>query len=101
MEGDDKKIHHLYAVLFREAKIIVSNYEKYLRNQITSKELAQKMLNVVLGIVVIPIQKHVKKMYLLKLLALFVLHEMNVLPVHLSIVIRSQSLDYEYVLIEV
>lgn len=45
MEGDDKKIHHLYAVLFREAKIIVSNYEKYLRNQITSKELAQKMLN--------------------------------------------------------
>lgn len=45
MEGEDKKLHHLYAILFREAKLIISNYEKYLRNQITSKELAQKMIN--------------------------------------------------------
>jgi hypothetical protein len=42
---DQKKIDHLYAVLFRESKIILSNYEKYLRDKITSKELAQKMLN--------------------------------------------------------
>jgi len=38
-------IQHLYAVLFRESKIILSNYEKYLQDKITSKELAQKMLN--------------------------------------------------------
>lgn len=46
MTNDDpKKKDHLYAVLFREAKIIVDNYEKYLREKITSKDLAQKMLN--------------------------------------------------------
>jgi hypothetical protein len=40
-----KKLDHLYAILFREAKLIVSNYEKYLKDKITSKELAQKMLS--------------------------------------------------------
>jgi hypothetical protein len=45
MEGDPKKINHLYAILFREAKIILSNYEKYLQDKLTSKELAQKMLS--------------------------------------------------------
>jgi hypothetical protein len=45
MEGDTKKIDHLYAILFREAKIIISNYEKYLKDKLTSKELAQKMLS--------------------------------------------------------
>lgn len=44
-DNDPKNITHLYAVLFREAKIIVSKYEDYLRDKITSKELAQKMLN--------------------------------------------------------
>jgi len=42
---DFKKIEHLYAVLFRESKIILANYEKYLKDKISSKELAQKMLN--------------------------------------------------------
>ena len=36
---------HLYAVLFRESKIIVSKYEDYLKEKITSKDLAQKMLS--------------------------------------------------------
>lgn len=45
MEGDPKKINHLYAILFREAKLILSNYEKYLQDKLTSKELAQKMLS--------------------------------------------------------
>jgi len=45
MEGDSKKISHLYAILFREAKLILSNYEKYLQDKLTSKELAQKMLS--------------------------------------------------------
>jgi len=45
MERDDKKNNHLHAVLFREAKIIISKYEDYLRQKITSKELAQKMLS--------------------------------------------------------
>jgi hypothetical protein len=45
MEGDTKKIDHLYAILFRESKIIISNYEKYLKDKLTSKELAQKMLS--------------------------------------------------------
>lgn len=45
MPEDRKKIDHLYAILFREAKIIISNYEKYMRDKITSKELAQKMIN--------------------------------------------------------
>jgi hypothetical protein len=35
----------MYAVLFRESKIILSKYEAYLREQITSKELAQCMLS--------------------------------------------------------
>ena len=42
---DPDGITHLHAVLFREAKIILSKYEDYLRDKITSKELAQKMLN--------------------------------------------------------
>jgi len=44
-DNDSKRIDHLYAVLFREAKIILSKYEEYLRDRLTSKELAQKMLN--------------------------------------------------------
>jgi len=44
-DNDSKRIDHLYAVLFREAKIILSKYEEYLRDKLTSKELAQKMLN--------------------------------------------------------
>ena len=43
--SDPKKIEHLYAVLFRESKIIISNYEQYLNEKISSKELAQKMLS--------------------------------------------------------
>jgi hypothetical protein len=42
---DNKNVDHLHAILFREAKLIVSNYEKYLKDKITSKELAQKMLS--------------------------------------------------------
>ncbi len=45
MGEDQKKLDHLYAILFREAKLIVSNYEKYLNDKLTSKELAQKMLS--------------------------------------------------------
>jgi hypothetical protein len=46
MDGNDsKRTDHLYAILFREAKIILSKYEDYLRDRITSKELAQKMLS--------------------------------------------------------
>ena len=45
MTNDSKKFDHLYAVLFREAKIIISKYEAYLQDKITSKELAQKMLS--------------------------------------------------------
>jgi hypothetical protein len=44
-ENDTKRTDHLYAILFREAKIILSKYEEYLRDKITSKELAQKMLS--------------------------------------------------------
>ena len=45
MEANDpKRADHLHAILFREAKIILSKYEDYLRDKITSKELAQKML---------------------------------------------------------
>lgn len=43
-ENDSKRTDHLHAILFREAKIILSKYEEYLRDKITSKELAQKML---------------------------------------------------------
>jgi hypothetical protein len=42
---EHKKLDHLYAVLFREAKIIISNYESFLKEKISSKELAQKMLS--------------------------------------------------------
>jgi len=42
---DSENITHLHAVLFREAKIILSKYEEYLRDKITSKQLAEKMLN--------------------------------------------------------
>jgi len=43
-ENDPKRLDHLHAILFREAKIILSKYEDYLRDKITAKELAQKML---------------------------------------------------------
>ena len=42
---DSKRIDHLYAILFRESKIILSKYEDYLRDKISSKELAEKMLS--------------------------------------------------------
>jgi hypothetical protein len=42
---DNKNQIHLQAVLFREAKLIVANYELYLKDKISSKELAQKMLS--------------------------------------------------------
>lgn len=45
MGEEQKKLDHLYAILFREAKLIVSNYEKYLKDKLSSKELAQKMLS--------------------------------------------------------
>ncbi len=45
MTNDSKKFDHLHAILFREAKIIISKYEAYLQDKITSKELAQKMLS--------------------------------------------------------
>ena len=44
-EKDRKQLDHLHALLFRESKIILSNYEKYLQDKITSKDLAQKMLS--------------------------------------------------------
>jgi len=34
---------HLYALLFRESKLVLSNYENYLRDKLTSKQLAEKM----------------------------------------------------------
>ena len=45
MSNDSKSSDHIYAILFREAKIILSKYEDYLRDRITSKELARLMLN--------------------------------------------------------
>jgi hypothetical protein len=45
MSNDSKSFDHLHAILFREAKIILSKYEDYLRDKITSKELANKMLS--------------------------------------------------------
>lgn len=45
MESSKSKKDHLYALLFREAKIIVSNYEDYLRDKLSSKQLAEKMLS--------------------------------------------------------
>ena len=44
-ENESKKIEHLYAILFRESKIIISKYEDYLKEKISSKEFAQKMLS--------------------------------------------------------
>ena len=45
MSNDSKSSDHIHAILFREAKIILSKYEEYLRDRITSKELARLMLN--------------------------------------------------------
>jgi len=45
MSEESKNLDHMYAVLFRESKIIISKYEAYLREQISSKELAQCMLS--------------------------------------------------------
>jgi hypothetical protein len=45
MAEENKNLDHLYAVLFRESKIIVKKYEDYLRDKITSKQLAQCMLS--------------------------------------------------------
>jgi hypothetical protein len=45
MTEDKDDVPHMYAVLFREAKIILSNYEDYLRDKMTSRELAKRMLN--------------------------------------------------------
>jgi hypothetical protein len=45
MSNDSKSSDHIHAILFREAKIILSKYEDYLRDRITSKELARLMLN--------------------------------------------------------
>jgi hypothetical protein len=57
--NDTKRTDHLYAILFREAKIILSKYEDYLRDKIGSKELAQKMLS--LRDAVDKIENHQKK----------------------------------------
>jgi len=40
---ENKKMDHLYALLFRESKLVLSNYENYLRDKLTSKQLAEKM----------------------------------------------------------
>ncbi len=45
MEEAKSKKDHLYAILLRESKIILNNYENYLRDRITSKQLAEKMLS--------------------------------------------------------
>lgn len=45
MSEESKNLDHMYAVLFRESKIIISKYEAYLREQISSKDLAQCMLS--------------------------------------------------------
>jgi len=45
MQEEKDDVPHMYAVLFREAKIILSNYEDYLRDKMTSRELAKRMLN--------------------------------------------------------
>ena len=42
---EQKRVDHLYAILFRESKIIVSSYEKYLKEKISSKELAPMMVS--------------------------------------------------------
>ena len=40
---DFKTEQHLNAILLREAKLAVKNYEAYLLDKITSKDLADKM----------------------------------------------------------
>lgn len=40
---DLKTERHLYAILLREARLAVKNYEGYLLDKITSKDLADKM----------------------------------------------------------
>jgi hypothetical protein len=42
---DPKVERHLNTILLREAKLIVKNYEYYLLDKITSKQLAEKMLS--------------------------------------------------------
>lgn len=43
--NDNKTEQHLYTILYREAKLAVKNYEAYLLDKITSKNLADKMLS--------------------------------------------------------
>jgi hypothetical protein len=45
VDNHKSKKDHLYAILLRESKLIISNYENYLKEKISSKELAQKMLS--------------------------------------------------------
>lgn len=42
---DSKTEKHLNSILLREAKLAIKNYESYLLDRITSKELAEKMLS--------------------------------------------------------
>jgi hypothetical protein len=42
---DLKTERHLNALLLREAKLLIKNYEAYLLDKMTSKELATEMLN--------------------------------------------------------
>jgi hypothetical protein len=44
-EKDSKTEQHLNSILFREAKLVIKNYEKYLLDKISSKDLADKMLS--------------------------------------------------------
>jgi hypothetical protein len=44
-EKDIKTEQHLNSILFREAKLVIKNYEKYLLDKISSKDLADKMLS--------------------------------------------------------
>ena len=40
---ENKTMDHLYALLFTESNLDLSNYENYLRDKLTSKQLAEKM----------------------------------------------------------
>ena len=42
---DLKTDRHLNALLLREAKLLIKNYEAYLLDKMTSKDLATEMLN--------------------------------------------------------
>jgi hypothetical protein len=42
---DLKTERHLNALLLREAKLLIKNYEAYLLDKMTSKDLATEMLN--------------------------------------------------------